>query len=543
MKLFWCEQCKIPVYKEKCPLCHSITRFFAADARPVFPEEVILIEILLHKKGELRGRSVWNAKGNRYFVDGEKLDFSVQEVVSEWDADLAHRLYTNELSNGVDYENFNEIIERFIEANSERLKKIEYESLELIKKVSKYYQNRLNVVSFSGGKDSTVVSSLVRRALGTSKVLHIFGNTTLEFPLTEEYVKEFRKYNRRIPFLTSKSERNFFEVSDKIGPPSRVMRWCCTMFKTGPLSDLIDRFSDKKSILTFYGIRRSESTSRSKYDVISRSPKIAKQLVVSPIIDWHDIDVWLYMLTYDEIFNRAYRIGFSRVGCWVCPSNSDWAFFLNKIHFPQLANHWRDFLIDFARRIGKPDAEVYVDSGNWKARHGGNGMELDNNQITFEPCANEAYTRNFILSRPITKQLYEYFKPFGYLDFERGRALLGEVYIWGRRDKKREKPLLILQGKIGQNHLKVIADPAIFQKQYPGKGYPLFEDWVDCQLRKYQSCIICGGCPPICKMKAISLLNDEYRIDSNKCVSCMECIAHYDKGCLVSKVTQTRRTS
>jgi len=170
-------------------------------------------------------------------------------------------------------------------------------------------------------------------------------------------------------------------------------------------------------------------------------------------------------------------------------------------------------------------------------------LDLDNNQIRFEPCANETYARNFILSRPITKDLYEYFKPFGYLDFERGRPLLGEVYVWGRKDKKKEKPLLILQGKIGQPHLKVIADPDVFHKQYPGKGYPLFEDWVDCQLRKFQSCIICGGCPPLCKTKAITLLNDEYRIDSNKCVGCMECIAHYDKGCLVTKVTQTRRTS
>lgn len=31
-------------------------------------------------------------------------------------------------------------------------------------------------------------------------------------------------------------------------------------------------------------------------------------------------------------------------------------------------------MINFAKMIGKPDAEVYVDDGWWKARQGGNGV-------------------------------------------------------------------------------------------------------------------------------------------------------------------------
>jgi len=132
-------------------------------------------------------------------------------------------------------------------------------------------------------------------------------------------------------------------------------------------------------------------------------------------------------------------------------------------------------------------------------------------------------------------------RPFGNLDFERGRTLLGEVYVWGRKDKKKDKPLLRLQGKIGQNHLKIIVDQEVFRNEYPRKSYMLLENWIDCQLRKYQACIACGGCPAICKMKAITLIDEQYRIESDKCIGCMECIAHYDKGCLVTKVTQTRR--
>ena len=42
---------------------------------------------------------------------------------------------------------------------------------------------------FSGGKDSTVTSDLVIRALSEPKILHIFGDTTLEFPETIKYVE------------------------------------------------------------------------------------------------------------------------------------------------------------------------------------------------------------------------------------------------------------------------------------------------------------------------------------------------------------------
>ncbi|MBC2726976.1 phosphoadenosine phosphosulfate reductase family protein [Desulfosporosinus sp.] len=552
MRLYWCGECNIPVYKTTCPLCDSKTNYFAMDARPVFPEEVTLLEILLHKKGRLHGRSIWNAKGNRYYADGNLLrDFSVQEITREWDPDQVHRLFSEEKNKGFDYDSFNTMISKFILANKKHLQKLEYDSFEFIKMASEKYNNRINMVSFSGGKDSTVVSSLVRRALGAADILHIFGNTTLEFPTTYDYVEQFQKFNRRVPFFKPKSERDFFELSETIGPPSRVMRWCCTVFKTGPIADIIDKLSiDELSIdgikkdnkiLTFYGIRRSESTQRSKYEAISKSPKIAKQIVASPIIDWIDADVWLYLLSHDEVFNYAYRLGFSRVGCLVCPNNSDWAYFLNKVHFPEQATRWRDFLVSFASKIGKPDAEEYIDSGNWKARQGGNGMEVGFSKVKFEPCATETNARNYTLTRPITRDLYEYFKPFGNLDFERGRPLLGEVYVWTRKDKKKEKPLLRLQGKIGQSHLKIIIDPKVFHKEYPRKSLILLDNWIDCQLRKYQACIACGGCPAICKMKAITLIDERYRIDSSKCIGCMECIAHYDKGCLVTKVTQTRR--
>ena len=62
-------------------------------------------------------------------------------------------------------------------------------------------------VSFSGGKDSTVTSDIVRRAFSSNKVYHIFGDTTLEFPLTYEYKKRFAREHRVLP--AKNYEKNF----------------------------------------------------------------------------------------------------------------------------------------------------------------------------------------------------------------------------------------------------------------------------------------------------------------------------------------------
>ena len=73
-----------------------------------------------------------------------------------------------------------------------------------------------------------------------------------------------------------------------------MMRWCCSMFKTGPITRVLNNLYRNQQILTFYGIRKAESVSRSKYNRVegnSESVKIQKQTVASPIFFWRDIDV------------------------------------------------------------------------------------------------------------------------------------------------------------------------------------------------------------------------------------------------------------
>lgn len=116
------------------------------------------------------------------------------------------------------------------------------------------------------------------------------------------------------------------------------------------------------------------------------------------------------------------------------------------------SKHFREMLIDFATSIGKEDAEVYVDDGYWKARQGGNGVAYaQKSVVSFTPCATEENSFNYELQRPISEQLYELFRPFGYLNFDMGNTRLGEVFVLD----KREQIVLKLQGRIGTTNLRV----------------------------------------------------------------------------------------
>lgn len=538
--VYWCKSCKIPTYDEICPICGQKGKHLTTDVRPVYPAERLLLEIIKGEPMKYREASVWKGS-NSYYADGKRIDFSVSDTKEIEPNYIREKLAEYQEENRVN--SFDVYAKRFVEANSARYDYITSEACGYIRKAAEGYGKTDMFVSFSGGKDSTVVSDLVMRALSDQQILHIYGDTTLEYPETLQYVKRFRKEHPKTPFLISRNnDKDFYDLCEKTsGPPSRVMRWCCTIFKTGAIQRKIKTmFRNKNKIITFYGIRRNESASRNKYERETEGSKITKQITISPIIDWMDFDVWLYMLTTEIDFNYAYRLGYARVGCWCCPNNSGWSEFLSKIHMPEQSKRFRQLLVDFATKIGKPDPEVYVDEGKWKARQGGNGVDYaKKSAVSFEPCVLEENAFNYELQRPISDQLYELFKPFGYLNFDMGNKRLGEVYVTRRNDN----PVLKLQGRIGSTTLKV----TIIDSNIDGaKNLKTAEDKIKCQITKYQMCMACRACESICKHNAIVIKEDkegnlDYRILDNKCVRCAECVNHYTAGCYMRKVLAIKR--
>ena len=559
--IYWCKKHRIPIFDKRCACCErdyelngirfdsDTFEYIGTDIRPVFPEEQLLVGITLDKTNPIAliDKSVWY-NGHSYIVDGEKVRLSIDELnslsleeIKEIKNLIEQYIYLNDendeeaFNSKVDYSTFNQVISDFVYANKVRFSQIEKEAIEHIQMWADKYDKKSRFVSFSGGKDSTVVSSLVVDAIGSNEVLHIFGDTTLEFLTTEKYKERLKKTIRPAYFRTAKNRtKNFEALCSVYGPPSRVMRWCCTVFKTGAITDSMNKtFKNQTSVLSFQGIRKYESVSRSKYDRDSDSSKIAKQKTVLPIFEWTDFDVWLYILTKKIDFNQAYRLGYSRVGCWCCPNNGSWSEFLSKIYMYDKYVHWREVLIDYARQVGKPDPEEYVDSGNWKARQGGNGLEASKTSIlSYEPCAVENDTYNYELQQPINEQLYELFKPFGNLNFTLGNRLAGEVYVVDRIGN----PVLILKGRIGTTNFKV----TIKDKKNITEGK------INCQITKFQMCCACRACESVCRMNAIRITEDSngevsYHIDETKCVHCGECINHFNGGCYMRKVLTIKR--
>lgn len=543
--IYWCDNCNVPSFEKICTCCGNEGHYIATDIRPVFPEEKVLLSILFEKETPLAldTASVWNSSSG-YIINGIKEPLVIKDVNQKPLSEVKEiKDKYDEFVGKADTTYFDEIIRKFIEVNKDRYFAITDEAIAYIQGFSDKYTIEDMFVSFSGGKDSTVTSDLVTRAFSTNKIIHIFGDTTLEFKPTYEYRDRFVKHQSVI--RAKNYEKNFEELCEQIGPPSRVMRWCCTVFKTGAITKTLSQvFKNKTNVLTYYGIRKSESASRSKYDRESESPKITKQTVVSPIINWIDFDVWLYILTRKIDFNDAYRLGYSRVGCWCCPNNGAWSEFLSKVHMFDKYEHWRTQLVEFANKIGKPDPEEYIDGGNWKARQGGNGLDIANTSIiAFEPCATEDNAFNYELQTLITDDLYELFKPFGYINKELGNARLGEVYVMD----KQGKVVLVLQGRIGTNRLKVTIKNT---KIAGASNLQAAEGKIQCQLTKYQMCIGCKACASVCKHNAITVRmkeNDDgdqeliYRIDDEKCVRCTECVAHFNAGCYMRKVLTIKR--
>ena len=135
-EVYWCKKCRIPIIQEPkqatrdyCPICGSKIRYLTTDLRPVFPEERLLLEVLLEKPvNALSSASVW-AEANRYYIDGKSI-FLPLKLFAEADADIiAEELKRRTPSN--DGSHFPEMIDRFIAANKHHLNALKEEAYSL----------------------------------------------------------------------------------------------------------------------------------------------------------------------------------------------------------------------------------------------------------------------------------------------------------------------------------------------------------------------------------------------------------------------------
>ncbi|MEG0834528.1 MAG: phosphoadenosine phosphosulfate reductase family protein [Christensenellaceae bacterium] len=543
--IYWCNACEVPVFSnEICPACGLTTRYIASTAicNPVFAQERRLMSFILEYPVD--SCNVWYLGSGHYLIDGKRVmlpfvDFYKKRRHFLCAESLRENIMLNDdIPNQKNYLKANKryLLEKIFEAESYIV-----EQIEICKKDTE--NDYIPTVSFSGGKDSTVVSRIVRDALQTENIIHYFGDTTLEFPSTYQYVKNsFRQENPIPPMIPSETENDFFKLCKVFGPPSRFERWCCTIFKTSNLNTEFQNLAGNS--LTFLGIRRSESNERKSYERTQKKSKIGTQINAMPIIDWLDYDVWLYIIYKGLTFNDAYRYGYKRVGCWCCPNNSDWAGLLTEIYYPKLANRWKDVLYDFAQKTGKSEIAEYVENGKWKMRKGSSGLESKNITIADTPCNLSDRARNIIIKKKIERDVLEFFKPFGRVDaFDKEDASyisIIEQDITEDGQKINNKKICDLVIVYGTTVIKVLP--------VAGIDSTLLVNRIKCQMRKYQFCIRCTACDSVCPHGAINTIGSErYTVDQNKCKQnlsvCSKCIAKFYNGCITCQVLAGKKNA
>lgn len=392
-------------------------------------------------------------------------------------------------------------VARMVEKNALRLSALETLTVKMIYDEYRKFAKKLDCfhIAFSGGKDSVALLELVRRALPRTAFMAIFGDTGMEFPDTYKAVDEVERRCKAdgVAFYRARSRFKPEESWRLFGPPSRVLRWCCTVHKSVPQTLLIREILGKRDYtgMAFVGVRGHESESRAEYDYENFGKKQKGQYSFNPILEWSSAEVWLYIFLRDLVVNDAYKKGMARVGCLFCPlgagGKSDW--FQHEAYTDNVENYIR--LI--REKSLFDDDKGYIDGAGWVARK--NGRDIRDNEPKISETTNDGRI-TVRIEHPAT-DWREWIKTLGApvdLEVKETEGVPSMV----PEDTQRRVPPEV-----------VVSYPAELAKTSLGKK--LRQCFV-----KAAYCIKCGECEANCRSGAISFKNG---LHIENCIHCGQC--------------------
>ena len=252
-------------------------------------------------------------------------------------------------------------------------KKVEH-SVELLQKAERLALAYDDVygyyLAFSGGKDSQCLYHVAKLA-GVRFKAHM-NLTSIDPPEVIRFVK--REYPD-VELVKPKKSIFQFAVENQILPTMRV-RWCCAEYKETAGAGKV----------TLIGIRKAESARRAKRNEVEinnrkfsgdlegleeyrktrnrekrgRKPKGNREvtivnadgerilgcirgkesLLISPIIDWTDEEVWEFLDALGVSHCSLYDEGWHRIGCIGCPMSSHKQKMIENARYPHVKRNW-----------------------------------------------------------------------------------------------------------------------------------------------------------------------------------------------------------
>ncbi|MBD2300110.1 DNA phosphorothioation system sulfurtransferase DndC [Nostoc sp. FACHB-190] len=277
------------------------------------------------------------------------------------------------------------------------------------------------VVGYSGGKDSTATLQLVWNAIAglpaekrTKTIYVITTDTLVENPIVAAWVRnslqqmKLEAQAQELPFEPHLLQPDFKEtfwvglIGKGYPAPRGKFRWCTERLKINPSNRFIrDVIRASGEAIVVLGTRKAESTKRANRmkklealrvrDRLSPNMNLPNSLVYSPIEDWQNDEVWIYLMQWENPWRYSnkdlfamYRgasadnecplvvdtstpsCGSSRFGCWVCTLVSQDKSLAAMIQNDE-EKEWMQPLLDFRKEL---DAEETRDRRDFRRRNG-----------------------------------------------------------------------------------------------------------------------------------------------------------------------------
>lgn len=120
--------------------------------------------------------------------------------------------------------------------------------IQKIRQIAKDYdlENR-GYIAFSGGKDSTVLSDLVDRALPDNKIPRIYSNTGLDYLEIQRFVRQLASEDERIMFLQPR--QNIKQMLNEVGYPfkSKFHSHICDIYSRQGKTGCVLKYAEPKA--------------------------------------------------------------------------------------------------------------------------------------------------------------------------------------------------------------------------------------------------------------------------------------------------------